>query len=170
MTKDATEKRARETLSTGDMARLSNSTLRTVRFYQEEGLIEPQGRSEGGHRQFAPTELAKLQLALDLREAGLSIGDIKSLFELKRACSTPEDATEKMSQILETQIGEMQKKIAKLRGLHDELTSMVEVIANCRSCENPAFPLRCTDCDVLEQSDVSEKSDLSRALDILWRD
>lgn len=169
MTTSGADRRGRETLSTGDMARLSNSTLRTVRFYEEEGLIEPQGRSEGGHRQFAPTELAKLQLALDLREAGLSIGDIKSLFELKSACNSPEDATEKMSNILEGQIEEMQKKISKLRGLREELTSMVEVIANCRSCENPEFPLRCTDCDVLDRSDVIEKNGLPRALDILWR-
>ena len=55
------------------MARLSESTLRTVRFYEQEGLIEPERRSACGHRLFSGRELLKLQLALDLREAGLSL-------------------------------------------------------------------------------------------------
>ncbi|MBT8451830.1 MAG: MerR family transcriptional regulator, partial [Deltaproteobacteria bacterium] len=55
-------------LTTGDMARLSQSTLRTVRFYEQEGLIEPERRSSCGHRLFSARELLKLQLALDLRE------------------------------------------------------------------------------------------------------
>jgi DNA-binding transcriptional MerR regulator len=72
-----------ELLTTGDMARLSDSTLRTVRFYEQEGLIEPERRSACGHRLFSGRELMKLQLALDLREAGLSLQNIKDLFCLK---------------------------------------------------------------------------------------
>ena len=74
-------------LTTGDMARLSDSTLRTVRFYQQEGLIEPERRSNCGHRLFSGRELMKLQLALDLREAGLSLHSIKDLFCLKLTAS-----------------------------------------------------------------------------------
>jgi DNA-binding transcriptional MerR regulator len=72
-------------LTTGDMARLSESTLRTVRFYEQEGLIEPERRSACGHRLFSGRELMKLQLALDLREAGLSLQNIKDLFCLNKA-------------------------------------------------------------------------------------
>jgi len=94
-------------LTTGDMARLSGSTLRTVRFYEEEGLIEPEERSDGGHRKFSERQLARLQLALDLREAGLSLADIKALFDFKSTCSTAEEATLQMSAILERQVDEM---------------------------------------------------------------
>ena len=34
------------------MARLSMSTLRTVRFYEEEGILRPIARTDGGHRLF----------------------------------------------------------------------------------------------------------------------
>jgi DNA-binding transcriptional MerR regulator len=150
-------------LTTGDMARLSNSTLRTVRFYEQEGLIEPAPRSDGGHRYFAASELRKLQLAVDLREAGLSIQAIKELFALKSDAGTPEEASRRMSGMLEAQIGDMQRKITTLRRLREELASMVSVISECRDCRTESFPARCQECEVLKQPE------LPRAVRVLWR-
>ena len=61
-------------LTTGDMARKSGSTLRTVRFYEEAGILKPTQRTEGGHRLFEASELDKLRLVSDLRSAGFSLG------------------------------------------------------------------------------------------------
>jgi DNA-binding transcriptional MerR regulator len=79
-------------LTTGDMARLGRSTLRTVRFYEEAGLLKV-ARLDGGNRLFHENELHKLRLASDLREAGLSLSEIKSLFELKNRCASAEEAS-----------------------------------------------------------------------------
>ncbi len=151
-------------LTTGDMARLSNSTLRTVRFYEQEGLIGPERRSDCGHRLFSGRELMKLQLALDLREAGLSLQGIKDLFCLKSGCVCPEEASHRMSDVLNEQIDTMQRKIAKLRNLREELTAMVSVLTECQSCEEGTFPLSCEKCDVLSNPQ------LPRALRVLWHD
>jgi len=61
---------AEDLLSTGDMARLTGNTLRTVRFYEEAGILHPERRSTGGHRLFTHAELERLQLISDLRAAG----------------------------------------------------------------------------------------------------
>ncbi len=151
-------------LTTGDMARLSASTVRTVRFYEQEGLIRPEKRSQGGHRLFRQGELHRLQLALDLREAGLSVQGIKALFQLKSACDCPEAATQQMSAVLSEHIDCMQKKIAKLRRLREELASMIAVISECNTCEDQTFPRGCEDCDVLENPERP------RALRVLWHD
>lgn len=151
-------------LTTGDMARLSESTLRTVRFYEQEGLIEPERRSSCGNRLFNGRELMKLQLALDLREAGLSLQDIKNLFYLKSDCAGPEEASDRMSTVLTEQIDTMQQKIVKLRKLREELTAMVSVLTECQSCEDGNFPLACEKCDVVESPE------LPRALQVLWHE
>ncbi|MBT8469912.1 MAG: MerR family transcriptional regulator [Myxococcales bacterium] len=151
-------------LTTGDMARLSESTLRTVRFYEQEGLIEPERRSACGHRLFSGRELLKLQLALDLREAGLSLQDIKDLFCLKSDCACPEEASQRMSHVLTEQIDTMQQKIAKLRKLREELTAMVSVLTECQSCDQSNFPIACENCDVLSSPQ------LPRALQVLWHE
>ena len=151
-------------LTTGDMARLSESTLRTVRFYEQEGLIEPERRSACGHRLFSGRELLKLQLALDLRESGLSLQSIKDLFCLKSDCACPEEASQRMSHVLTEQIDTMQQKIAKLRKLREELTAMVSVLTECQSCDEGNFPIACENCDVLSGPQ------LPRALQVLWHE
>jgi DNA-binding transcriptional MerR regulator len=153
-----------ELLTTGDMARLSESTLRTVRFYEQEGLISSERRSACGHRLFSSSELMKLQLALDLREAGLSLQNIKELFSLKSDCACPEEASHRMSHVLTAQIDTMQQKIAKLRKLREELTAMVSVLTECQSCEEGDFPVACESCDVVGSPQ------LPRALRVLWHE
>lgn len=153
-----------ELLTTGDMARLSASTLRTVRFYEQEGLLRPEKRSQGGHRLFNRNELHRLQLALDLREAGLPVQGIKALFGLKSECECPEEATAKMSAVLSQHIDCMQQRIAKLRRLREELASMIAVISECNVCEEDRFPSTCEECDVVENPERP------RALRVLWRD
>ena len=163
-TRECAETEREGLLTTGDMARLSASTLRTVRFYEEAGLLEPECRSAGGHRLFEKRQLTKLQLALDLREGGLSVQDIKALFYLKSECQTPEEASKTMSGVLQEKIDCMQSKIDKLRNLRQELTSMIQSISDCNSCESPSFPLGCGDCDSIDKPDVT------RALQVLWQD
>ncbi|RLB56790.1 MAG: hypothetical protein DRJ42_02170 [Deltaproteobacteria bacterium] len=144
------------------MARLTESTLRTVRFYEEAGLLRPASRSDGGHRMFDERELLKLQLILDLREACLSLSDIKELFDLKNTCKSAEEASGLMSAILGRQIDEMQTKITKLRRLREELASTVSVIRECEGCPSTQFPGNCGECEMLE------RADLPRAVKLLW--
>jgi len=149
-------------LTTGDMARATGATLRTVRFYEQAGLLTATERSEGGHRMFDDEQRLRLQLALDLREAGLSLADIKELFELKHTARSADEASTEMSRILERQIEEMQAKITKLRRLREELATTISVIRECRSCEDARFPLACCECEVLN------RTDLPRAVRLLW--
>ena len=120
-------------------------------------------RSEGGHRMYDPAQREKLQLIMDLREAGLSIHDIKDLFALKSRCGSANEASTRMTATLECRIGEMQRKIVVLRRLRDELSSMVSVVRECGSCEHKEeFIKRCGECDVME------REDLPRAMRLLW--
>ena len=144
------------------MARQSDSTLRTVRFYEEAGLIAPVSRSEGGHRLFDQTQLAKLQLILDLKETGLSLNQIKSLFALKTGCPSAQEASVQLSQHLEAQIACMQRKIALLRRLREELATCVAAIQECHTCQDQRFPHKCGGCEVMS------RPDLPRALRVFW--
>lgn len=152
-----------ELLTTGEMARLSDTTHRTVRFYEEEGLITPVSRTEGRHRLFSRDALLRLQLALDLREAGLSIDSIRQLFALKDESNNAAEATAKMSGVLEDQIDDLQKRVEKLRRLQSELVAMLDVIGGCTACVDKRFPLDCHSCRLLE------RPGLPRAVRVLWK-
>jgi DNA-binding transcriptional MerR regulator len=152
-----------ELLTTGEMARRTGSTLRTVRFYEEAGLLTPCERADGGHRHFRASDLARLQLILDLREAGVALSEIRRMLELKGRCRSAKEASGEMSELLEQRITAMQRKIDVLRRLREELGSMMSVLTECSECGDEPFPGRCEDCEVLD------RPALPRALRVLWR-
>ena len=64
--------------SSGDLARATGNTVRTIRFYEEQGLLQPAEVSEGGHRRYTEADLEKLRLIADLRELGLPLSQIRA--------------------------------------------------------------------------------------------
>lgn len=148
--------------TTGDLARNTKCTLRTVRFYEQEGLIRSHSRGENGTRFFSDTELAKLQLCLDLRESGLSIAEVKALFALKSECKDPATASRALVESLNTQITAMQTRIELLQSLRAELARGIELLSECRTCEGKNFPASCRTCNRFEGDKAP------RAIRLLW--
>jgi DNA-binding transcriptional MerR regulator len=62
----------------GELARLSGQSVRRIRFYSDKGLL-PSLRTESNYRVYTDTDLAKLDLFLALREAGVSLDAIGKL-------------------------------------------------------------------------------------------
>lgn len=63
-----------------DLAKEFAVTTRTLRHYEEQGLLRP--RREGATRIFSPRDRARLKLALRGKRLGFSLSDIRQLFEL----------------------------------------------------------------------------------------
>ncbi|MEU3957985.1 MerR family DNA-binding transcriptional regulator, partial [Streptomyces achromogenes] len=49
------------TLSIGDLAARARTTVKTIRFYSDQGLLPEAARSSGGHRRYGPDALARLR-------------------------------------------------------------------------------------------------------------
>jgi MerR family Zn(II)-responsive transcriptional regulator of zntA len=162
--KAAPSKEAGELFTTGDMARLTDSTLRTVRFYEEAGILRPARRTEGGHRLFAREELERLRLVSDMREAGLSLDDIRSLLELKSSARSGGDAARGATAALKDVVVAMRTKMTVLARLSEDLERTVHHAEACRGCEETdGFPRRCNECHRL-----LAKGPVPRGLRVLW--
>ncbi len=152
-------------LTTGDMARLTSSTLRTVRFYEEEGILEPLERAEGGHRLFAATEIEKLQLALELRHADLSLEDVRTLLGSKGEHCSGAAAARSITQKLDAQLALVGARVEQLQELAAELKATQVALKGCLVCEkSDLFPNKCGDCSVMRAQKY-----LPTALKVLWR-
>jgi MerR family Zn(II)-responsive transcriptional regulator of zntA len=150
-------------LTTGEMARRSNSTLRTVRFYEEAGILHPVRRTESGHRLFAPGELDRLQLVGDLRSSGLHLDEIKSLLDLKFAEASGGAAAIAATKMLASKIDDLEKKLEVLLRLRDDLVKTSAKMADCLGCTDPKFPHHCGKCSVM-----SDPRELPRGARVLW--
>ena len=153
-------------LTTGDMARLSGSTLRTVRFYEEAGILIPEQRTEGGHRLFAAWELKKLNLVTDLRAAGFSLESIKELLDLKETAPNGSEAARRLLGRLSEQLETIRERLLVLERVKTSLTSACDYLQRCSDCtDSPLFPKRCTECDRLNGDSEAVPS----AVGVLWK-
>lgn len=152
-----------ETLTTGEMARLSNNTLRTVRFYEEAGILAPIGRTEGGHRVFERHQLERLTLVTDMREAGLSLDEIRKLLETKETARTGGAAAETAIQVLRKHITDLKAKIEVLGRLSQDLEETVHAAEACLGCKDASFPAQCGTCGRVGKTEAQP-----RAMRVLW--
>ncbi|WSQ11934.1 MerR family transcriptional regulator [Streptomyces sp. NBC_01231] len=60
----------------GELARTTGLTVRTIRYWSDEGLLPPVTRSTGGYRLYDAAAVARLELIRTLRELGLGLEDV----------------------------------------------------------------------------------------------
>ena len=123
--------------SSGDLARATGNTVRTIRFYEEQGLLTPAVVSEGGHRRYTEHDLEKLRLIADLRELGLPLSEIKAVLGLRAGCTSAAEFAERFEQVLVGHIEHAQRRLDRLRRVKRELTEALSAIQSRLACHDP---------------------------------
>jgi DNA-binding transcriptional MerR regulator len=118
----------RADLSSGDLARATGSTVRTIRFYEEEGLLKPADVSDGGHRRYTDDDLERLRLIGDLREMGLSLCEIRSILEIRTGCHTAAEFALRFQQVLAGHLEQAQRRLERLRRMKKEMLDALSTI------------------------------------------
>jgi DNA-binding transcriptional MerR regulator len=115
-------------LSSGDLARATGNTVRTIRFYEEEGLLKPAVVSDGGHRRYTEDDLERLRLISDLRELGLSLCEIRSILELRTGCHNAAEFAIRFQQVLAGHLEQAQRRLERLKRVKKELFDALETL------------------------------------------
>ena len=67
------------TMHIGEVAERVGLSLRTIRYYEEVGLITPSARTQGGFRLYTEADAARLQLVKDMKPLGFSLDEMRDL-------------------------------------------------------------------------------------------
>ncbi len=63
----------------GEVAERLSLSLRTIRYYEEEGLVTPSERTEGGFRLYSEDDIARLELVKRMKPLGFSMSEMRQL-------------------------------------------------------------------------------------------
>ena len=85
--------RSDEHMTIGAVARQSGIPVRTLRFYEERGLISPFGRTSKGYRLYGAAVLKELAFLKGSKRLGLHLDDIAQLLETRRQGKCPCERT-----------------------------------------------------------------------------
>ena len=118
----------RADFSSGDLARATGHTVRTVRHYEEAGLLVPSEVSDGGHRRYTEDDLERLRLIVDLREVGLSLCEIKSILELRTGCRDAAEFAARFRQVIEVHLEAAQRRLERLRRMRREILDSLTLV------------------------------------------
>lgn len=110
------------------MARRTGLPVKTIRYYCDEGLLQPKARSAGGYRLFDEENLAELTIIRALRAMDVSIPELTRILEVRRAgvcnCAALKDS-------IAGKMDSINQRIAELAAMKDELARLLESWQDC---------------------------------------
>jgi MerR family transcriptional regulator, repressor of the yfmOP operon len=130
----STSKAAAE-LRIGDVARLTGTTPRTIRYYEEIGLLPvASGREPGAHRVYEEAAVERLTELLRLKDLlGVSLEELKELIaaeearaSLRREWRSGVEDPVRRREILDEALGHIAKQLELVRRRRDEITRLEE--------------------------------------------
>jgi DNA-binding transcriptional MerR regulator len=138
------------TYKIGDLAAMFGTTARTLRYYEELGLLKSSDREEGVHRRYPEQNVVYLKRIMQLKDYGLMLGEIKEFFAdkdrsgescrklLKRRYEERLAEAEGERLDAERRIAELTWHIDQLEGVSDFFECPGKQCADCQyrgSCE-----------------------------------
>ena len=97
--------------TTGELAKLCGVSVRTVQYYDARGILVPSQLSEGGRRLYSEEDLRRMRIICFLRDLGISINGIASLFADEHPDKIISVLLDQQERELREQIEEGQKKL-----------------------------------------------------------
>jgi DNA-binding transcriptional MerR regulator len=115
-------------LKIGEVAQRSGLSVKTIRFYCDQGLIHPSSRSEGGYRLFGDAVFAELERIRTLKAMDIPLQDVARILESQRlgVCTCAS-----LQATIRHKAGEIEQTIAALRHLHRELNALLSHWEDC---------------------------------------
>ncbi|WP_102261366.1 MerR family transcriptional regulator [Mesobacillus jeotgali] len=110
--------------SISDLAEEFGVTTRTIRYYEELGLLKP-SRTEGGRRIYSGSDLARLKLVLRGKRFGFSLEEIKEMVLLFDEDRTGEKQLKRTIEYGEEKLVEVNERIAELVEIKEEIERLM---------------------------------------------
>lgn len=109
-----------EYYTSGEFAKKANVTIRTIRFYDKQGILKPSKVSESGYRLYTDEDFGRLQKILSLKYLGFSLEEIMAM--------TINDDADDIVRSLELQKNLIQKKIRHLEMMEQTLEDTSRIV------------------------------------------
>jgi DNA-binding transcriptional MerR regulator len=119
----------RETYRIGELAAKVGMTERTIRYYEELGLLESVKRLDGGTRVYAADDVRRLKFIRKLKVLGLSLQEMHELDGLYQQRRSNRTVLPRLIELLDAHLETVDGRIAELQALRDEIRSYREHVA-----------------------------------------
>jgi MerR family transcriptional regulator, copper efflux regulator len=111
----------------GEIAELTGLTKKTLRFYEEQGVLMPARRAANGYREYDWDSVARLDFIARAKAAGLSIAQIRHILA---TCEPGHATCFGVRVVLENQLAELDQKILELSARREAVAASLAAVAS----------------------------------------
>lgn len=129
----------------GEIAGRTQTSIQTVRYYEQIGLLTTPVRSASNYRHYDASHVARLDFIRRCRALDMSLDEIRRLLEF---CDAPERDCAEVNTLLDEHIGHVRARLTELQALDTELRSLRRV------CRAPGQASACRILQTLRTNDV----------------
>lgn len=122
-------------MNIGEVAKLSDVNSKSIRRYEELGIMPKAGRTMAGYRQYSMNDVHILRFVKRARELGFSMKDIKQLVSLWKNKSRP---SSQVKSIAKKHVDELEKKLEEIQAM---LSTLNKLVKNCHGDGRPECPI-----------------------------
>src|SRR5688572_30958150 len=113
-------------LRIGELAQRVGLTERTIRYYEELGLLDSVKRLEGGQRVYTDDDVRRLRFVQRLKALGLSLQEMLELERLYRRHRSNAEVLPRLVELLDAHLATTDQRIGELGTLRDEIRAYRE--------------------------------------------
>ncbi len=145
-------------MTVGEVAKKIGVTVRTLQYYDKEGLLSPSAESEGGRRLYTEKDLVMLHQIISLKSLGFSLDDIKHRFiSLETPAHVATALTEQADSIREkierltassTAIEQLKGEVLQMQAVN--FKKYADIIANLQMNNDSYYLIKRFDDDTLD--------------------
>lgn len=119
-----------EVISIGEIAISLGLTTRTLRYWEEVGIIESLPRADGATRGYTPYYVRRIKFILKLKELGLTIREMQDLYAAYGNAKETDRMIPRLIQILDEHIDMIDVKMGKLASLRNDIVEYRQKMAS----------------------------------------
>lgn len=120
-------------IAIGDLAKSIGLTTRTLRYWEEVGIIESEERADGAIRGFSPYYVRRIKFIMKLKELGLTIREMQDLYVAYGEAKETDQMIPKLIAILDKHTRVLDEKVAKLHSLKKDIVEYRQRMASKHS-------------------------------------
>lgn len=159
---EAPDRNGHALIKIGDFAKLAGTNLRTLRYYEEIGLLHPARRSAGGFRYYRAEDLSRLAMVASLQHLGLELARIRELMDTRAEGRPRAEFQARVRRALQEQAALIDSRVRELDVRRKGLDQALAKLAQCAACSQEPSALNnfCHPCQVDRQALPSDLSAL----------
>lgn len=133
-------------LRVGELAKAVGKTVRAMHLYEELGLLDPDGRSEGGFRLYNTSAIERIQWITKLQAIGFTLAEIQGFVREFRDSHSGREASNRARDVFVAKVTSIREQIAQLQMIENDLLEAVAYLDSCQSCSTHLAPTECGSC------------------------